>query len=691
MNRASLITEVNNYILSGGRRTTAAGIRTLVTDTLNSIMIRDSDANTINGYMAIDADGRAVASFLAVASPAGLFLRDDGTWQAAGGGGSVNPSSTYIPINISGSFADSFLSQDTTRLFIDDGRTLTSQNGRSIIDFSSGVNVTLSSADIFANTASIVISPTLINFNAAAYNIANITPDSYLYVDATGNIVPGVTPVLAVPSLADVIAVNGAMAGVPITSPDTLSTFYLTNSLAQLDWQDGTAQGQLYFNATNIGLAWSDGTKSAAFNGNATEAELIHSDNLTVNSIVVNIGTRSDNTVINYGNSSTVHNFLGSALYEYQANQYVLDKLITLNYNGAAASGIGVGFEIEENSVITGYLKTNGSRTGFSFLAPVNAAETDFIFSSTSARTKTFQDSTSTIAEYANKLSVFAATTSAELAGVISDETGSGSLVFATSPNLVTPSLGVATAVSLALSSFINESKGSDIASAATTDIGAATGNFIHVTGTTTITALGTVQAGTRRVVLFDGALILTHNATSLILPTSANITTEAGDTAVFISEGSGNWRCISYQRKSGIPVVREFDIMCGSLAVFSPLDNAVTFVGPSTPLAPNATDTVRQFKGIDGTIFECVIYVDPTSTLGSGETVTYELWNVTDGTVVGTLGTITYDSRGNQTEFGVSLTTLSTKYYSVRITNPAYGTNPANCYTTIRMKGRKS
>lgn len=39
-------------------------------------------------------------------------------------------------------------------------------------------------------------------------------------------------------------------------------------------------------------------------------------------------------------------------------------------------------------------------------------------------------------------LSQFAATTSAQLRGVISDETGTGSLVFATSPTLVTPALG---------------------------------------------------------------------------------------------------------------------------------------------------------------------------------------------------------------------------------------------------------
>lgn len=48
-----------------------------------------------------------------------------------------------------------------------------------------------------------------------------------------------------------------------------------------------------------------------------------------------------------------------------------------------------------------------------------------------------------------DNLGAFATTTSAQLRGVISDGTGSGSLVFATSPTLVTPSLGAATATSL--------------------------------------------------------------------------------------------------------------------------------------------------------------------------------------------------------------------------------------------------
>ena len=105
------------------------------------------------------------------------------------------------------------------------------------------------------------------------------------------------------------------------------------------------------------------------------------------------------------------------------------------------------------------------------------------------------------------------------------------------------------TGTSLTLSSYLNEAKGADIASATTTDIGAATGNYIDVTGTTTITGLGTIQAGTRRIVTFTGALTLTHHATSLILPGGANITTVAGDCAEFVSLGSGNWKCTDYRR----------------------------------------------------------------------------------------------------------------------------------------------
>ena len=86
------------------------------------------------------------------------------------------------------------------------------------------------------------------------------------------------------------------------------------------------------------------------------------------------------------------------------------------------------------------------------------------------------------------------------------------------------------------------------IASASTCNIGASSSSVVSISGTTTITSFGTL-ANAVRLVHFQGALTLTHNATSLILPDAANITTVAGDTALFVSDSSGNWRCWYYDK----------------------------------------------------------------------------------------------------------------------------------------------
>lgn len=94
--------------------------------------------------------------------------------------------------------------------------------------------------------------------------------------------------------------------------------------------------------------------------------------------------------------------------------------------------------------------------------------------------------------------------------------------------------------------------QGSDVASAGTISLGE--GGYFNITGTTTITDIdfGTDKAGRKAWVQFAGALTLTHNASTLILPTGANITTAAGDTACFVSEGSDAVRCVAYNRASG-------------------------------------------------------------------------------------------------------------------------------------------
>lgn len=102
------------------------------------------------------------------------------------------------------------------------------------------------------------------------------------------------------------------------------------------------------------------------------------------------------------------------------------------------------------------------------------------------------------------------------------------------------------------LSSALNEATPPTIASSATPAIGAAAANTVFISGTVTITGFDAIPAGAVRRVVFTGALTLTHNGTSLALPTAANILTAAGDTAEFLSLGSGNWRCVRYNRANG-------------------------------------------------------------------------------------------------------------------------------------------
>ena len=98
--------------------------------------------------------------------------------------------------------------------------------------------------------------------------------------------------------------------------------------------------------------------------------------------------------------------------------------------------------------------------------------------------------------------------------------------------------------------------KATAIASAATTDIWAAVGDFVHITGTTTIISFGTAgRAGIVREVIFDGALVLTQGA-NLDLPGTANISTAAGDRALVRADTTTAAVVMHYQRADGTAVV---------------------------------------------------------------------------------------------------------------------------------------
>lgn len=94
---------------------------------------------------------------------------------------------------------------------------------------------------------------------------------------------------------------------------------------------------------------------------------------------------------------------------------------------------------------------------------------------------------------------------------------------------------------------------GGDLASAAALTLG--TGNIFNITGTTAITSIGTKGVGTLVWLRFAAALTLTHHSTDLILTTGANITTAAGDWALFEEYATGDWRMVFYQRATGAAI----------------------------------------------------------------------------------------------------------------------------------------
>lgn len=106
----------------------------------------------------------------------------------------------------------------------------------------------------------------------------------------------------------------------------------------------------------------------------------------------------------------------------------------------------------------------------------------------------------------------------------------------------------------------LNEATVVTLASAATVNIGAAASNIVSISGSTTITSLGVIASGARRTLRFTGSLVLTHNSSNLILPGGANITTLPGDSAEFLSFGSGSWACLDYSRANGKPIAFAYD-----------------------------------------------------------------------------------------------------------------------------------
>ena len=124
------------------------------------------------------------------------------------------------------------------------------------------------------------------------------------------------------------------------------------------------------------------------------------------------------------------------------------------------------------------------------------------------------------------------------------------------------------------------------ITAASTTDLSSITADNVTVTGNSTINALGTVTSGVKKWLTFTGTPVLTYNASSLIVPGSANISVTAGDTAVAQSLGSGNWRVISYTRLNGTAFTSPMPVSFRNLKIQVTSNTAITVSADQLTLA---------------------------------------------------------------------------------------------------------
>jgi hypothetical protein len=137
--------------------------------------------------------------------------------------------------------------------------------------------------------------------------------------------------------------------------------------------------------------------------------------------------------------------------------------------------------------------------------------------------------------------------------------------------------------------------KGTAIASGATVTF--PMNGYYHITGTTTITDFDwtTAADGNWAWVIFDGILTLTHHATTLLLPSGANITTAANDRALFVQDSADNVICLDYIKAAGTPLVGGSAATETAAGIVELLTDAETQTGTDTTRAMTAANLTAK------------------------------------------------------------------------------------------------
>lgn len=179
-------------------------------------------------------------------------------------------------------------------------------------------------------------------------------------------------------------------------------------------------------------------------------------------------------------------------------------------------------------------------------------------------------------------------------------------------------------------------------AATATTDLGLFGTHNALLTGTTGITSFGSSASTTFPVynLKFSGALTITYNATSMILPGTANITTAANDTATALYLGSGNWQITNYSKASGAAVLSGAPLcMAQGLSIATSGNTSIDFAWDGVTLLNSSNVSFISTTPSTATLNSTTNGVNAWDT-GSRPTSNWgNVYIISDGTAVQVLG----------------------------------------------------
>ena len=230
----------------------------------------------------------------------------------------------------------------------------------------------------------------------------------------------------------------------------------------------------------------------------------------------------------------------------------------------------------------------NGTST-FTFAGDIEFAGAYDVTLTSTGNTSLTLPTSGNVAVLENTLDDFAATTSAQLASIITDETGTGSLVFGTSPQITTSLTTNSTTFSL-----LNTT-------ATTLNLGGAATNLTigaNEAGTTTIRTAATNLTGDLRI--GGGDLTVTESTFNLANTTATTVNFAGAATSLNMGAGSGTTTINNDLTIDGDLIVNGSTTTVNSTIVT--IDDPVFVLGgDSAPVADDNKDRGIEFKWHDG------------------------------------------------------------------------------------------